>query len=384
LLLKGRFVQQWHWLLTKLDYRPKIVFLALLQVCDGLAHTEPKMTKLTLEEIAKKAGVSRSTVSRVINEKPNVRAEVRRRVLEIVEEADYQPNFAARSLASQRSHVIGLVFPRTVHTLFTDPYFPRLTQGIAQACNQFDYTLALFMLDTHEEERRLFPRISRQGLLDGIVVQVGQMEDELIARLSETDMPLVVAGRPVGIPEVSFVDVDNVAGSYNAVSHLIRLGFKRIGTITGPLSTTTGLDRRQGYQDAMHARWLAQDEQLIVEGDFTETSGYFAAQRLLEHEPDALFVASDAMALGALRAIRDANLSVPQDIAMVSFDDLPPATTADPPLTTVRQPIRRMGIKLVETLLDIIENGKNPPRRIIFDTELVIRESCDSRLGAGS
>lgn len=340
------------------------------------------MVSLTLEDIAQKAGVSRSTVSRVINNKPNVRPRVRQRVLNIIQETGYQPHAAARSLASHRSRLIGLVIPRSVHTVFTDPYFPRLTLGIAQACNQYDYTLSLFLLHTQDEEQKLYPRVARKGLLDGVIVQVGQMGDDFVCKLAQADIPFVVAGRPVNVPEVSYVDVDNVAGSYNAVSHLIHLGYVRIATITGPLNTTTALDRFQGYRNAMSRRGLAVNDHLVAEGDFTETGAYYAAQRLIEHQPDAIFVASDAMALGALRALREANLAVPADIAIVSFDDLPPAVTADPPLTTVRQPIRRMGLKLVETLLDIIENGYLPPRRIVFDTELVIRGSCGSKSNA--
>lgn len=335
------------------------------------------MTNLTLEDIAKKAGVSRSTVSRVINHQPSVRPEVRERVWHIIEETGYQPNLAARSLASQRTNIIGLVVPRSMQAFFSDPYFPRLTQGVATACNQYDFTLSLFLLQTQDEEQKLYPRITRPGFMDGFIVQTARIGDELIPKLAESSgMPFVVAGRPVNVPEASYVDVDNVAGAFSAVSYLIRLGYSRIGTITCPLYTSVGLDRREGYINALNERGLTVDEGLIVEGDFTETGGYFAAQRLLEQRPDAIFAASDAMALGALRALREAQLAVPDDIALVSFDDLPPAAGADPPLTSVRQPVRRMGIKLVETLLDIIENGCDPPRRIILDTELVIRESC--------
>jgi LacI family transcriptional regulator len=173
-----------------------------------------------------------------------------------------------------------------------------------------------------------------------------------------------------------------VAGARSAVSYLIRLGYTRVGTITGPLNTTVGLDRLEGYRVALDEKGLVLDERLLVEGDFTESGGYLAAQRLLEHKPEAIFAASDMMALGAVRAIREANLSVPQDIAVVGYDDLPPATLSDPPLTTVRQPIHHMGIELVETLLDIIENRNQRPQRKIFETELVIRESCGSKISA--
>ena len=335
------------------------------------------MTTRGLEEIARLAGVSRSTVSRVINDHPSVRPAVRERVQRIIAETGFQPNAAARSLASQRAYMIGLVIPRTVHTVFTDPYFPRLTQGVAQACNDRDYTLSLFI---ENEDVKLFPRLSRSGLMDGVVVQASSVDDGLIPKLLATGMPLVVAGRPSQTAGVSFVDVDNVKGSYSAVTHLVRLGHSRIATITGPLNTSVGVDRLAGYRQALQERGVPIDEALIVTGDFTEQGGYYAARRLLTARPSALFAASDVMARGAIRALAEAGLSVPGDVAVVGFDDLPPATVTSPLLTTVRQPIRRLGAKAVETLLDVITYGAEPARRIVFDTELIIRESCGAAL----
>lgn len=346
----------------------------------GLAKTNLDTSKLTLEDIADMAGVSRSTVSRVINEHPAVSEAVRQRVWDIVNETGYRPHPAARSLASQRSNIIGLVIPRRVHTFFTDPYFSSLTEGVAQACNKHSYMLSLFLFYTEEDERRLFPFVSRPGIVDGIIIQSTHAADEMFQQLSQSDVPSIVAGRPMHVADFSYVDVDNVAGAHTAVRHLVHLGRQRIGSITGPLSTTAGLDRFEGYQNALSESRLPQDERLYIEGDFTESSGYYCAQRLMPFKPDAIFVASDIMAVGALRAIREAGLKVPQDIAIVGFDDLPPATRTSPPLTTIRQPIRRMGIELVEKLLDIILNGPQPPRRVIFGTELVIRESCGADL----
>jgi LacI family transcriptional regulator len=158
------------------------------------------------------------------------------------------------------------------------------------------------------------------------------------------------------------------------------LGRQRIATITGPLNTTAGEDRAAGYRNALNQRGLTVDERLVVEGDFTEAGGYFAARRLLDCVPDAVFAASDIMAQGAMRALHERGLRIPEDVAVVGFDDLRPSSRSNPSLTTMRQPIRRLGIKLVETLLDIVENGNRPPRRVIFDTELVIRDSCGSHL----
>jgi LacI family transcriptional regulator len=309
----------------------------------------------------------------VVNNHPNVSPEIRQRVTRVIAETGYQPDPAARSLASRRSGIIGLVIPRAVQSLLTDPYYPRLMQGIAQACNANDYTLSLFLFHTEDEEQKIYPRVLRARLVDGVIVIGLQIGDPLIRQLVKNQVPFVMVGRPNDMPEVSFVDADNVVGAYTATSHLIRSGYERIATITGPLNTMVGLDRRQGYLDALNDRNCSIDDALMAEGDFTELGGYAAMQRLIRHKPDAVFVASDTMAFGALRALREAGLSVPKDVAVVGFDDLPMSSSSDPPLTTVRQPIRRVGAEAVETLIDILTNGPEPPRRITLSTELVIR-----------
>lgn len=331
----------------------------------------------TLNEIAELAEVSRSTVSRVINNHPSVRPEVRQRVLDIIDQTGYRPNVAARSLRSRRLGLIGLVLPQTVRTLFSDPYFPRLTEGIAVACNQHDYTLSLFI---EHDEIDLLTRITRPGLMDGLVVQATSVETTLIDRLLATKLPFIVAGRPGDAPSASYVDVDNVSGAYAAVTHLIRLGYKRIATVTGPISANAAHDRFEGYQVALQERGRALDEALIVEGDFTEASGYHGARRLLVHRPDAIFVASDGMAYGALRALREARLDIPGDVALVGFDDLFVPGADQTFLTTVHQPVRDFGIRLIEELLDIIEYGPQPPRRVIMPTRLMVRQSCGAFL----
>lgn len=337
------------------------------------------MTKLTLEQIAELSGVSRSTVSRVVNNHVSVRPEVRQRVLQVIEETGYHPDPAARSLASQRSGIIGLVIPRAVQSLFTDPYYPRLMQGVAQACNTHDYILSLFLFYTEEEEQRLSPRVTRKQLVDGVIVSALPINDPLTAQLLENEVPFVMIGRPADASRISFVEVDNVEGAYQAVRHLAGLGYRRIATITGPLNTLVGLDRRQGYLKALNEQDYPVAEALIAEGDFTEASGYAAMQRLLPHRPDAVFAASDTMAMGALRALRHAGLVVPGDIAIVGFDDLPGSAIADPPLTTIRQPILRVGVHAVESLIELLTHGPQPPRQLIMTTQLVIRQSCGAK-----
>jgi LacI family transcriptional regulator len=331
---------------------------------------------LTLEDIARQAGVSRSTVSRVLNDQPYVKSDVRERVLKVIQMTGFRPNLAARTLASQRSWMIGLVLPRSVSSFFADPYFPRLTQGIAQACNQHNYTLGLFLVSTPEDEEKIYPRVSRRGFLDGVLVQSGQIGDHLIDRLVDSNLPLVVAGRPFNTNDVSYIDVDNVQAAYMAVSHLVGLGYRRIAMITGFPNSTVSLDRKEGYLKALLDHGLPIDKSLITEGDFTEASGYQGMEQLLPARPEAVFAASDQMAMGAMRFVREIGLHVPDDIAFVGFDDLPIAALADPALTTVHQPIFEFGVKAVEMLIDVISNGTQPARRVIMDTHLIIRTSC--------
>jgi LacI family transcriptional regulator len=335
------------------------------------------VSDLTLEDVARQSGVSRSTVSRVVNGHPNVSPEVRERVLGIIQTTGYHPNAAARTLASQRSWTIGLVLPQSVSFFFTDPYYPHLIKGIAQACNQLGFTLALFLVGTMDDEQTIFPRISRRGLLDGVLVQSAHHGDQgIIGRLVEARMPLVVVGRPFGSDNVSYVDIDNILAASTAVSYLMGLGYQRIGAITGPASSTVGIDRLEGYRRALIEGGRRLDVALLSEGDFSEAGGYAAMQRLLEARPDAVFAASDIMALGGMRAAREAGLHIPEDIAFIGFDDLPIAAMADVQLTTIRQPVVQFGARAVELLIDLIENGIDPPRHVIMETELVIRETC--------
>lgn len=342
------------------------------------------MHDLTLEDIARQAGVSRSTVSRVINNQPNVSHEVRKKVQKTIRTTGFHPNAAARSLASQRSWMLGLVLPRNTSSFFTDPYFPYLTQGIALACNNHNYTLSLFLVDNEEDEKKISPRISRRGLLDGILLQSGQAGDKMLELLTRSSVPLVVLGRPHETAGVSYIDVDNINAARQATHHLIGLGYRRIAMITGAGTSTVSSDRREGYLKAFSDVGRMPDLSMIAEGDFSENSGYLAMQKLLHLHPDAVFAQSDIMAVGAIKAVEEAGLKVPGDIAFVGFDDIPVASLSSVKLTTVRQPISRFGIKAVELLIDLIEKGTEPARRLILDTELVVRDSCGANKHLGT
>ncbi len=335
------------------------------------------MHELTLEDIAKIAGVSRSTVSRVVNDQPNVNEKTRAKVLKVIKSTGFSPNVAARTLVSQRSNMIGLVLPHSVSTFFTDPYYPHVIKGISQACNMYGYTLALFIAGSLEYQEKLLPRLSSKGFLDGVIIQSGHHADQsIIQELIKTNIPVLVAGRPLHENEVCYIDIDNVAASEKAVKHLVQVGRKRICTITGPLTSTVGIDRLAGYRKAMDASSLKYNKEFIVEADFTESGGYDAMKSLFHLKPDAVFASSDMMAIGAIRAIRDAGLDVPKDISVIGFDDLPIPMVNELQLTTIRQPVVQFGNKAVETLIELIESDTPILKRVLMDSELIIRKSC--------
>lgn len=332
-----------------------------------------------LEQVAKMAGVSRSTVSRVINDDPNVSTETRERVTSIIEKLNYHPNVAARGLAAGRTRVLGLVIPTTVSAVFSDPYHPILVQGVASACDARDHSVMLWLAEP-EYERRTISKMLHNGLIDGVILSSMLVDDPLLKALADSDLPFILVGRHPSDARVSYVDVDNVGSAREIVTYLLQLGRRQVATITGPRNMIAGRDRLEGYLAACRTRGQAPHPEWIVEGDFTEQSGYVAMQRLLPLKPDAVFAASDTMALGALRAIREAGLCVPDDIALAGYDDIPFAASMQPPLTTIRQPIHRLGAVAAETLIDRIENPIPDPHRIILPTELVIRASSGPAL----
>jgi LacI family transcriptional regulator len=334
---------------------------------------------LTLEDIGRLAGVSRSTVSRVVNDEASVSPDVRARVLEVIRRTGYTPNAAARSLVSGRSGVIGVVIPSRVHSLFEDPYFPRLIQGISAASNQQNLLLSLFIFQSEEEESELYPRVVTSGMLDGLIITATRMGDRLLAQMTFSELPIVMVGRP-DIEGVSYVDADNVGGARHVALHLCSLGYQKIGLIGAPTSTTAGVDRLNGFVEGLAMSGQVLHPDLRVDGDYSEASGYLAMRELIPRSPDAVFVASDTMAMGAMRALREAGIRVPEDMAIAGFDDMPAAQTSMPPLTTIHQPVSKTGARSLLLLDDLIKGIVTRPTAEILPVNLVVRESCGAHL----
>jgi DNA-binding LacI/PurR family transcriptional regulator len=340
------------------------------------ASTTPAGRPATLEIVAQAAGVSRATVSRVVNGDGRVSPTTRRNVERVIERLGYAPNRAARALVTRRSESIGLVIPEPTTRLFGDPFFARLVRGISEALAARSLQLVLFAPQSAGEEERL-RRYLTSGHVDGSLLVSLHGNDPLPAYLVAAGIPVVVGGRPpTGVP-VSYVDMDNVNGARAAVAHLISLGRQNIATITGPRDMAVAADRLQGYREALSAAGLGHDPHLEVGGDFDQDTARQRFQQLLARHPeiDAVFAASDLMALGALQALRAAGRAVPQDVAVVGFDDSTIAASADPPLSSVRQPIEEMGREMTRLLLDSLARGGRVSRHLILATELVVRAS---------
>jgi len=328
----------------------------------------------TLEKVALLAGVSRATVSRVVNGSSAVRPHVRAAVLDAVRELGYVPNQAARSLVTQRTDSIALVFPETTSRVFSDDrFFHRIVQGVSQELEGAGKQLLLMMSGSTASHDRIGQYVLA-GHVDGVMVASVHGADPLPMTLARMAVPVVSGGRPLGRSTVPYVDVDSVGGAAAAVRHLVGTGRRRIGTIAGPRDMVAGVDRLAGYRTEIRG---AHQRPVVAYGDFTRESGANAMRELLERDPrlDAVFVASDLMAHGALGALRAAGRRVPDDVAVVGFDDIELARYTDPPLTTVRQPIITLGRQLARQLLRLAAGEQVEPA-LVLPTALVIRESA--------
>ncbi|MEU6748740.1 LacI family DNA-binding transcriptional regulator [Spirillospora sp. NPDC046719] len=331
-------------------------------------------TRPTLEEVAARAGVGRGTVSRVVNGSPRVSERARQAVLKAIDELGYVPNRAARTLVTRRTDTVALVVAESDQRLFGEPYFAGIIRGISNGLGDTGLQLLLALARSPAEYARLEHYLTTQHV-DGVLLTSLHAEDPLPAKLEANGVPTVLGGRPPGLSPVSYVDVDNRLGAREAVAHLIAGGRRRIATIAGPQDMGVGIDRLAGYREALGEAGLPE---YVAFGDFGEATGITAAERLLAGEPavDAVFAASDPMALGTLRVLRRLGRRVPDDVAVIGFDDSAAAPLADPPLSSVHQSPEEMGVAMARLLVSRIRGEAVADPVVIMRPHLVLRESA--------
>jgi len=333
-------------------------------------------TKVTLEEVAQAAGVSRATASRVLTSDPRVSLDARRAVERAASKLGYVPNQAGRALATGRSDAVALVVFEPTTLLFGDPFFPRLIRGLEDVLTARDMQLILLAPQSAPEADRV-ERYVAAGHVDGALLVSLPSSHALPGRLASRGIPVVIGGRPTEADRFNHVDVDNVAGAARAVAHLVAGGRRAIATVTGRKDVPAGQDRLRGYEEGLRAAGLPNDDALVEAGDFTRDGGARAMRFLLIKRPrlDAVFVASDLMAVGVMQALAEAGRRVPEDVAVVGYDDDPMAAGLQPPLSSVRQPIEEMGREMARLLMDAIHSPDRPPRKVLLTTRLEVRSS---------
>lgn len=336
----------------------------------------------TIKDIAKLAGVSHTTVYRALNDKPRISDSTKERIISIAREFNYQPNVLAQSLVLGRTKTLGLVI-----TTIVNPFYPELARGIEDAARSLGYNIILCCTNFDISLEKQYIDMLRSRGVDGIIFTSAHIHDPNITRLVEDHFPLILVNRRVfGDPMMDYIDyvvVENVKGGFLAVEHLIKMGHKRIGVISGSRGSSPAVERLEGAGQAFTGYGLDRGELLVLEGDFLKASGYDAARKFLAmgDPPSAIFGINDYMALGALEAILDSGLKVPEDIALIGFNDIEFTSLKAIELTTIGQKKYEMGSIAVHTLIERIEKGDwDRARQITLEPELIVRKSCGYHL----
>jgi DNA-binding LacI/PurR family transcriptional regulator len=336
----------------------------------------------TLDEVAALAGVGRGTVSRVVNGSPQVSDSARAAVQSAIEKLGYVPNRAARALVTQRTDSVALVVSESEERVFGEPFFAGIIRGINSVLLETPMQLWLAMAQSKRERERVEHHLTPQHV-DGVLLMSLHGADDLPSLLAERGLPVVICGRPGdSVPRLeeglTCVDADNAGGARAAVKHLLAQGRSKVAAIAGPQDMSAGVERLQGYRQAMGERNRRAGDSLIAYGDFSEASGASAMRTLLDRHPDidGVFCASDLMAVGAMRTLREFGRRIPADVAVVGFEDSVLARQTDPPLTTVHQPVEAMGREMARLLVTHIRGDEVPEPLVVLDTHLVVRASA--------
>ncbi len=330
-------------------------------------------SKVTIHDVAAEAGVSFGTVSRVINNDVHVKKETRERVLDVVEKLNYVANRQARSLAGGKTNSIGVLVP----DLGTG-YIGEIIRGIDAELSLADLDLILYTTHRTPTKEANYVANLASGMVDGLLLVLPRQPQDLVKTMQQRRFPFVLIDHQGTGQDCPAVGAMNWSGGYNATEYLISLGHKRIGFITGSMDLGCAVDRLAGYRSALKTNHIPEDEALIYEGNFDQPDGYVGASALLDlaHPPTAIFASNDVMAMGVMDAVRNRGLRVPQDISVVGFDDIPQASLVRPALTTINQPLEKMGRVATQVLLSMLETPEKETTRIELPTQLVVRDSC--------
>lgn len=333
------------------------------------------MRALTQKKIAELAQVSQPTVSRVLGGDSGVDPGARARIMDIVKRHGYQPHAQARGLRTQKSDTIGLAVRRTRQDFAKDPFYAELITAVMDRAALQGYHLSISASRSADGERLFYDTLFASRRIDGLIILESLEHDERIERLRDHDFPFVLIGRYDGSPDMFTVNNDNVGGSASVVRHLLARGRKRIGFISGPRDLTVCQDRQIGYKQALESAGIRYDRSLVAEADFGEQGGRGAALRLLEHKPDAIVAIDDLIGLGALATIKECGLRVPDDVALVGFNDSLFCPHTDPPLSSVSVNVNEIGSRAADLLIQRIEHQETVPVQIFVPCELVARAS---------
>jgi len=326
----------------------------------------------TIKDVAKHVGVSTATVSHVINKTRFVSDEIKEKVLQTIRDLNYQPNAIARSLVKRKTHTIGIIISDILN-----PFYTAIVRGIEDVTYKSGYSVMLCNTDENVEKEILYIQVLMEKRIDGLVLSTA-FQDGVHPLLSQLKgIPLVSIVRKMKGFNPDAVFGDNVGGAYQAIEHFIQLGHRRIGIISGPLGLSSGAERREGYEKALESHRIPIEEHWIKTGDFKKESGYFLTKKLLEEKvpPTALLVVNNQMTIGALNALKELGVRVPEDLSLISFDDMEWCSFMNSPLTTIEQSPYLMGKTAGEMLLQKINHKRSQPKKVVIPSHLIIRNS---------
>lgn len=335
------------------------------------------MKKITIDEVARLAYVSRSVVSRVLNNHPNVSREARERVMKVIKEYNYRPSSVARSLATERTFELCALAPRRRNDVLATGYWSLVLFGIAERSAQRGYVVSISMVSS-DMGAEIKERILAGHTFDGFILIARDVTEIVADALQASQTPIVLIGHDPSFPNLSSVDVDNFDGGYQAGAHLVKLGHQRMGIMLGPVEMQETRDRQAGFAKALHEAGMVLSDKYVAVGEYSHASGYAIMKAWIESgtHPTGIFCTSDVKATGALLAIQEAGLRVPEDVAVVGFDDLPNAQYTMPPLTTIHQLVYDKGEQAADMIIDQIEGKKQGVLHQNLPVHLVVRSTC--------